>query len=162
MKIGYLKKQGKKMSNKQFKKKLEKGEDVERRFVKYLQKKYPKTYKIEGNNKDGDIFVPEANKMIEVKNDKGSTDTPNYFIEFSCNGEKSGIAATKSDFWFIYDEFNCMWVNTPKLKTLCKDFGRYWKGIPEKENCSIEAFLVPQNVIKDNADLIRKGEVYGL
>ena len=36
------------MSHKKFLKDLKKGEDVEKRLVKYLKKKYPKAYKIAG------------------------------------------------------------------------------------------------------------------
>ena len=150
------------MSREQFKKKLKKGEEVERKLVEYLKKKYPKTYKIEGENKDGDIVIPEIKKTIEVKNDIGSKDSNNYFIEFSCNKKDSGIASTKADYWVIYDEFDCMWIETGRLRTMCHFYGKYWEGIPKGEKSAIKAYLVPQYIIKDNADLIRKGEVYGL
>ena len=150
------------MSREQFKKKLKKGEEVERKLVEYLKKKYPKTYKIEGENKDGDIVIPEIKKTIEVKNDIGSKDSNNYFIEFSCNKKDSGIASTKADYWVIYDEFDCMWIETGRLRTMCRFYGKYWEGIPKGEKSTIKAYLVPQNILKDNSDLIKNGKIYDL
>ena len=160
MKIGLQKE--KKMSNKGWNKDKEKGEEVEKRLVEYLKKKYPKTKKINGKFKDYDIEVPEENKTIEVKNDIGSQDTPNYFIEISCNYENSGLVSTKADYWFIYDEADCIWIRTGQLKALCDIYGIYWKGIPQGSNTIVEAYLMPQDIIKKHADKISKGEVYGL
>ena len=150
------------MSSEQFLKDLKKGEDVERKLVEYLKIKYPRTYKIEGENKDCDIRVPEINKTIEVKNDIGSIDTPNYFIEFSCNYKKSGIAATKADYWIIYDEVNVIWIKTSILKTICGISGKYWKGIPKGSTTEVEACLIPQESLRAKAEQITRGEVYGL
>ena len=162
MKIGYLNKLGKKMSHKKFLKDLKKGEDVEKRLVEYLKKKYPKSYKIQGENKDYDIVIPEKKKTIEVKNDIGSADTPNYFIEFSCNHKKSGIAATKADYWIIYDEVDVIWIKTSILKTICGISGKYWKGIPKGSTTEVEACLIPQESLRAKAEQITRGEVYGL
>ena len=150
------------MSKKQFEKDLKKGEEVERKLTKYIKKKYPKAYKIEGENKDADIVIPETEETIEVKNDMGSSDTPNYFIETSCNYESSGITSTKADYWAIYDEVDVIWIKTSKLKALCLLMGKEWIGYPSGCNSQVEAFLIPQNILKEHAELIRKGEIYGL
>ena len=160
MKIGLQKE--KKMSNKGWNKDKEKGEEVEKRLVEYLKKKYPKTKKINGKFKDYDIEVPEENKTIEVKNDIGSIDTPNYFIEFSCNYKKSGIAATKADYWIIYDEVDVIWIKTSILKTICGISGKYWKGIPKGSTTEVEACLIPQGELRAKAEQITRGELYGL
>lgn len=149
------------MKNK-FIKDLEKGEWVENKILSKIKSKYPKAYKIEGNFKYYDIEIPEINKTIEVKNDIGSENTSNYFIEISCNYENSGISTTKADYWVIYDEKEVIWIKTSILKAICDIEGKYWRGIPQGSKTEIEAFLIDKNIIKEKANKIADGDKYGL
>ena len=137
------------MKNK-FIKDLEKGEWVENKILSKIKSKYPKAYKIEGNFKYYDIEIPEINKTIEVKNDIGSENTSNYFIEISCNYENSGISTTKADYWVIYDEQRWHWIKTNRLKALSIMYGRKWEGTPEGGVSNVKAYLIPKEIIKAN------------
>ena len=141
---------------------LERGEEVEKKILSKLQIKYPKAYKMEGNFKYYDIMIPEVNKTIEIKNDMGSADTSNYFIEMSCNYESSGIVATKANYWIIYDEVDVIWIKTSRLKAICDIQGKYYSGVPKGSTSRIEAKLVPQELLRAGAEIIQKGSVYEL
>ena len=69
-----------------FKKDLSIGEEAEKMVLSMVRKKYPEAFKIEGNFKYYDLYVPEKAISIEVKRDIGSNDTENYFIDCKCNG----------------------------------------------------------------------------
>ena len=135
------------MSNKGWNKDKEKGEEVEKRLVEYLKKKYPKTKKINGKFKDYDIEVPEKDIKIEVKRDIGSNNSNNFFIEYECNYKKSGISSTKATHWVIYDESSFHWLKTSKLKALCEIYGNKWEGTPNGGVSNVKAFLIPKDVI---------------
>ena len=51
-----------------FKKDLPIGEEAEKMVLKMVQKNYSQAFKKEGNFKPYDIFVPEKNKTIEIRN----------------------------------------------------------------------------------------------
>ena len=129
-----------------------KGEDAEYRLLKYLRKKYPKAYKVKGNFKDYDIEVPEKDIKIEVKRDIGSQGTNNYFIEYECNYEDSGLSATKANYWVIYDEQRWHWIKTNRLKALSIMYGRKWEGTPEGGVSNVKAYLIPKEIIKANCE----------
>lgn len=97
------------------------GEQKEYALLKYIQKKYPQAYKVQGNHKQYDLVVPEINKTIEVKFDRKSKETGNIFIECSFNGEPSGIEATTADFWIITDGEVSYWIETETLKYLIRE-----------------------------------------
>lgn len=89
---------------------LEEGKKVEIEIVKKLQLKYPKTYGIEGKNSKLDIFIPEINKKIEVKQDFESNNTNNYIIEVTFDGKLSALSLTESDYWVIVDGYRMCWI----------------------------------------------------
>ena len=124
------------------------GEEAEHKLNGIIKKKYPKSYKIKGEFKPYDIYVPEKDIKIEVKRDIGSKDTPNYFIEYECNYKPSGIQSTKSDFWAIYDERKFHFIKTSKLKVIAAHYGEEWEGTPRGGVSNVKAYLVSKELVK--------------
>ena len=133
----------------QFKKDLIIGEDEEYRILKEIQKKYPLAKKIKGNFKDYDLYVPEKKVKVEVKTQKEAIKY--YFIECSCNDSASGLQTTKADYWVIVGTIADIWVNTTRLRVLCSQKGKLWKGIPTGGYSMVTGYLVPKDVIQKNA-----------
>ena len=132
------------------------GEETEYNILGMIKKKYPNAYKIQGEFKAYDIYVPEKDIKIEVKRDKGSNKTNNYFIECYCNEQASGILSTEADYWVIYDENKYIWIDKNVLWDLCQNRGKKWKGMTEGGCSEVEAYLVPQDDIINGATLITK------
>ena len=124
------------------------GEEAEYKLLAIIQKKYPKAYKIEGEFKAYDIYIPEIDKRIEVKRDIGSKDTPNYFIEYECNYKSSGLHTTEADYWAIYDEHKFHFINVSKLRTIAVHYGSKWEGTPVGGASNVKAYLVDKSIIK--------------
>ena len=139
-----------------FKKDVPFGEEAEKKVLNIIKKKYPSAYKMEGRFKYYDLFVPEKNITIEVKRDKGSNETPNYFIEYNCNGYNSGINSSRADFWAICDESSLIWINKDKLKIISERYGYKWEGLTEGGHCPIKAYLVPKHYILEHSELVTK------
>ena len=132
------------------------GEEAEKMVLKMVQKKYPEAFKVQGNFKYYDIFVPEKNISIEVKRDIGSNESDNYFIEYKCNGYKSGIFASRSDYYVIFDENRFIWIRTDKLRSISGLFGRKWKGIPNGGASEVESYLLDKYYVVEYSDMITK------
>tara|TARA_Y100000004_G_C8752867_1_gene343181 strand:- start:117 stop:554 length:438 start_codon:yes stop_codon:yes gene_type:complete len=130
------------------------GEEAEYMLLSKIKKKYPKAYKQKGEDKRFDIVVPEKNIKIEVKRDIGSNEYPNYFIEFECNGKDSGILATKSDFWVIFDNYKWLWIKVDVLRELSYLYGKFWEGIPKGGASVVKAFRVEKKWIRKHATRI--------
>lgn len=86
------------------------GKKYERKYVNdYLQSEYEMIeYAPDKQFKDWDIKARKTRgskvaTTFEVKADKMACWTGNFFIESSCNGESSGIRASKADYWILYD-----------------------------------------------------------
>lgn len=92
---------------------------VEEEILHIIQKKYPTAFKVEGNHKEYDIEVPKVT-TIEVKWDKESDKTGNYFIETSFNGKPSGLSATTAGWWCIVDGNSICFIKTASLKYVLK------------------------------------------
>ena len=130
------------------------GEEAEYMALQIIKKKYPRAYKKQGNFKDYDLFVPEKNISIEVKRDIGSNNSNNYFIEYKCNGCNSGIFASKSDYYAIFDENRLIWIKTDELKIISAKYGKKWVGIPEGGVSEVEAYLVNKNYIVEYSKMV--------
>ena len=103
------------MKKHNFKKDLKDGELIEIKLENYLKKKYPSTYRTKGYFKEYDIAVPEKDIKIEFKRDIGSTKTDNFFIEYECNNNPSGIVTTKADYWVVYTGKELLWITPIKI-----------------------------------------------
>ena len=132
------------------------GEEAEKMVLQMVQKKYPEAFKVQGNFKYYDIFVPEKNISIEVKRDIGSNESDNYFIEYKCNGYKSGIFASRSDYYVIFDENRFIWIRTDRLRSISGLYGRNWKGIPEGGASEVEAYLLNKGYVVEYSEMITK------
>ena len=96
------------------------GKQIENMVLNYIKKKYPKSYLSQGKCSEYDIHVPEKNIYIEVKCDQKSNYTGNIVIECEMFNKASGINATKSDYWVIYDgKFH--WFKTQDIKNCILD-----------------------------------------
>ena len=139
-----------------FKKDLSIGEEAEKMVLSMVRKKYPEAFKIEGNFKYYDLYVPEKAISIEVKRDIGSNDTENYFIECKCNGYNSGIFASRSDYYVIFDENRFIWIRTDKLRSISKIFGKRWVGIPKGCKSEVKAYLLDKEYVVYYSEKITK------
>ena len=112
---------------------------------------------------DNEVFTTKEKKeeqkmniTVEVKRDKGSNETPNYFIEYNCNGYNSGINSSRADFWAICDESSLIWINKDKLKIISERYGYKWEGRTEGGCSPIKAYLVPKHYILEHSELVTK------
>jgi hypothetical protein len=126
-----------------FKFDLELGQKYEKEFIKYKRwderkikyittqdKGKFKEYDVASLDDDGNIFF-----KYEVKCDRIAYTTSNIAIEFECNGVKSGINATKADYYVYYvikpnDKYDMYFISTNKLKKLIesKEYKRIVNG----------------------------------
>lgn len=101
---------------KTFKKDLNRGIKVENLVLQRIQKKYPKTYRIEGYCKEYDLWIPEVEKGIEVKYDPMSNQTGNIVVEIEMFGKPSALMTTKADYWIFYDDNVFVWIKPSEIK----------------------------------------------
>ena len=109
---------------------------------------------MKGKCKPYDIYVPDNDMKIEVKWDIKSNRYDNYFIEYECNGESSGIFTSDADYWVIHDNNKYIWIKKNKLLTIASWYGKRWEGIPEGGASIVKSYLVPKNNIIICADKI--------
>ena len=88
------------------------GDIGEEEILKRIVKKYPCAY-IDNRgkaNSDWDIFIPEINEGIEVKNDYESKKTGNLVIEVEMNGKLSALSKTKAKYWVFITGYRYIWI----------------------------------------------------
>ena len=76
--------------------------------------------------------------------------TPNFFIEYECNGKPSGLSSTEADYWVICDEEGNNFIRTNDLKCIAKDKGYKWEGTPHGGASNVKALLVRKKHIRKN------------
>jgi hypothetical protein len=108
------------MTNK-FQHDLKNGKEYEKKALLHIQQKYPKAYIIDGYCLDWDIYIPELQIGVEVKSDAQYKLTGNFYVEYSCNGKPSGIAATKADIYYVYLD-KLYIIKTKDLKDKCRKY----------------------------------------
>ena len=98
---------------------------AQKHVISYILKKHGKEYKLNTVREDGefdfDIIDPESKNIIsfEVKTDKRSKTTNNFYIEYNNGfGKPSGIEITTSDYHIINDETDYYLISTEKLKDI--------------------------------------------
>ena len=92
-------------------------------------------------------FKTDDNTAFEVKADKMSNITSNYFIEFLGRNEKpSGISTTEADYYIITNTINYYLIKTSKLRKLCKN-----KPIRVLKDKSSSGFILPCKVSIKNS-----------
>lgn len=97
-----------------FQEDLAAGLHVESLVLSVLQKKYPCATMVNAF-KGYDIWIPETHKSVEVKYDRMSNTTGNFFVEVEYNGKASGLITTTADYWLIYDDRCFAWIKPRRL-----------------------------------------------
>jgi len=133
------------------------GESSEGRVLDYIKKKYPKAYKIEGYFKDYDIYVPEAKKSVEVKQDFKSEWTGNLVVETEFNGKPSALSTTKADYWVFVTRPHWFWI-TPKQICDCIRQYHYTPAtfVGKGDTKPKKAYLVKINHIQEFSEWTQK------
>lgn len=137
-----------------FKEDLLVGKYTERYVLGLLQKKYPKARMVDGYEKRGDIYVPEKNMWVEVKQDQKSNFTGNLVIEIQMNGKPSALMTTESYFWVFSDGVNLMWIEPRDIwDCIIKTNTPLRSFIGKGDTKSKLAFLVNKEIIKNKSKL---------
>lgn len=96
----------------------------------------------------------------EVKDDIGSMNTPNTFVEFECRGKPSGIATTESDLhiYKIYNspieaKFYCIATQMIKYLIIQKKYKRIVSDAGDVGS-NTKGYLFAKETIIDKADLL--------
>jgi len=134
---------------------LSSGKIHENLICKKIKTKYPKAFVEKGYCSGFDIFVPEQNIRVEVKQDFKSNHTNNYVVEVEFNGEPSALTASVADYWVFCDGQTDVWISPDALKRIVKNM-KVAEFIAKGDKVSKKAYLVPKRIIKDNACLINE------
>jgi hypothetical protein len=99
-------------------------------------------------------FKTNENKTYEIKADKMSLTTGNFFIEYWCNFKPSGICKTKADYYIITDTINYYMVPTSDIVNYINNEGPPTKafksdvGLVKGYLIKINEFIKIKNLIK--------------
>jgi len=138
-------------AGKNFKNDLSIGNSSEDAVCEKIKKKYPKAHVIKGYCKGYDIYVPETNKKIEVKQDKKSNYTNNIVVEIEMPpGKPSALSTTEADYWVFDDGEIYIWITPETLRQVIKPFAPV-KFIGNGDNIEKIAYLIRKDIIKKNA-----------
>jgi hypothetical protein len=134
---------------------LERGIDVEKKFLRLVGKKFPCATLINGF-KGYDIWVPEKDYGIEVKYDPTSNDTGNYFVEIEYNDKISGLMTSTAYFWAIYDDNDYLLIKPMKIiecifmnKLQCAQFAGTGGSMHKK------GFLIKKDLLRQHGKVIQ-------
>ena len=121
----------------------EKSEDI---IEELIQIKYPQAKRKKGYFKPWDIIVPEIDTTVEVKRDFKCQETGNLVIETFMNGNPSGLAATKADWWVFHsEEDQLIWIKPDLIKDMILIRGfKQVEFIGNGDEISKKAYLVPK------------------
>ena len=128
---------------------LHMGKSAEDMVCGKIKKKYPKAHVIQGYCKGYDIFVPETNMKIEVKQDKKSNFTGNIVIEIEFNGRPSALSTTEAHYWVFDDGEKYMWITPDILRQIIEPM-RPVSFVGNGDNKSKLAYLVKKDIIINN------------
>ena len=139
-----------------FKEDLKIGEIIEQNVLTHIHKKYPKAYKQEGYFKEYDIYIPEIEKSVEVKQDYKSKFTGNLVVELTFDGKPSALLTTKADYWVFALHERYIWTSPERIKIAIGNYGEdpaKFKG--KGDNKYKLAWLIPIHFIEKQALLIQ-------
>ena len=127
------------------------GDIGENEILKRIQKKYPKAY-IDNKgkaNSDWDIYIPEINQGIEVKQDYESFYTNNIVIEVEMNGKLSALSKTKATYWVFITGLRYIWITPLQIYRLLEQHFEYNRVLftGKGDNKAKFAYLVSHNVL---------------
>jgi len=139
------------IASKNFKESLVIGHSSEDAVCAKINKKYPRAHVIKGYCKGYDIYVPETDKKIEVKQDKKSNFTHNIVVEIEMPpGNPSALSTTEADYWVFDDGETYIWITPDILRQVVKPFTPV-KFIGKGDNKEKLAYLIKKDIIKRNA-----------
>ena len=85
-----------------------------------------------------------SNKKIEVKTDLKANKTGNVFIEYESRKKPSGISTTQAEwFCFVLSNENIIFVETTKLKNLCREYLNTNRDIKGGDENTSNGILLP-------------------
>ena len=135
------------MPNK-FKEDLIVGQEGESLVLNQIKKKYPKTYSIEGYCKEYDIWIPELNYGIEVKQDAKSNYTGNIVIEIEMFNKPSALITTKAKYWIFYDQKKFVIIEVRDIyNCILQNQYKYVEFVGNGDNEKKKAFLVNKKLL---------------
>jgi len=139
------------MASKNFKGSLVIGHSSEDSVCARINKKYPKAYVKKGYCKGYDIYIPEIDKKIEVKQDKKSNFTNNIVVEVEMPpGTPSGLSTTESDYWVFDDGEIYMWITPEILRQIVLPM-KTVEFTGRGDNTPKRAYLVKKDIIIKHA-----------
>lgn len=101
---------------------LQAGHNSEEMVLRYIRMKYPMAFRKKGYWKGYDLYIPEIQKSVEVKQDCKSEYTGNLVIEVEFGGKPSALSTTEADYWVFVSHRYLIWT-TPKL--ICDSIRKY-------------------------------------
>ena len=139
------------IAGKNFRKDLLIGHRSEDAVCAKINKKYPKAHVIKGYCKGYDIYVPETNKKVEVKQDKKSNYTNNILIEIEMPpGTPSALSTTEADYWVFDDGEIYIWITPETLRQVVKPI-KPVKFVGNGDNKEKLAYLIKKDIIIKHA-----------
>jgi hypothetical protein len=135
-----------------FERDLQRGNLIEERVLRILKKSFPEARRVKGYCKEGDIYLPECEKWVEVKYDPMSQQTGNIVVEVEFNGKPSALSTTKSYRWVFYTGKELI-ITSPKiLRKMIEDNGLSpVEFVGNGDKHSKLAYLVKKHHITDTA-----------
>lgn len=127
-----------------FEQDLKNGKEYEKKALSHIQQKYPKAYIIDGYFLDYDIYIPELEIGVEVKSDAQYKITGNFYVEYSCYGKPSGIAATKAEIYYVYLD-KLYIIKTKDLKDKCRKYINTNRDKKGGDNMASKGIILPIN-----------------
>jgi len=126
------------------------GDIGEKEILKKILLKYPKAFidNIGKANSDWDIFIPEINEGIEVKNDYESNYTGNLVIEVEMNGKLSALSITKAKYWVFITGYRYIWITPLEIYRFLEQHFEYGRVsfIGNGDDKEKKAYLVNHDV----------------
>ena len=136
------------MPNNTFKEDLIVGKEVESLVLDKIKKKYPKSYSIEGYCKEYDIWIPELDCGIEVKQDAKSNYTGNIVIEIEMFNKPSALITTKAKYWIFYDQKKFVIIEVRDIyNCILQNQYKYVEFVGNGDNAKKKAFLVNKELL---------------
>ena len=137
----------------EFNESLSGGKIGEEEILKKIQIKYPKAF-IDGDGKkfsNWDIYIPEINESIEVKNDYKSKHTGNLVIEVECNGKLSALSITNATYWVFITGYEYIWITPLEIYRFLEQHFEYGRVpfVGDGDPYPKKAYLVILNVFKE-------------
>ena len=139
-----------KTASKNFKDSLAIGHKSEDAVCAKINKKYPRAFVKKGYCKEYDIYVPEIDKKIEVKQDKKSNFTGNIVVEIEFDGKPSALSTTESDYWVFDDGEIYIWITPTVLRQVVHPL-KAVSFIGNGDNKFKKAYLVKKKQIIEHA-----------